>query len=241
MVERYTRCQRWRSFPKESWYKDLREFMGNGRFSACEIGCGDGINICEAALVFPEATFSGFDLSQDSIALAQRRIEVNHLQERVTALCANAESSDPEPQIFDAVLAIGVIHHVQIEAVMPNILQRLRPGGLVIFSEPTAFSKSLQWLRDRSGVPKEVSEFERQLDMDEVKALAAPFERVEVRLYLVLARLSRFLRSKDGQLPSSWRGWMINLLFGLDYWALRLAPGLGRLAGHVVITGYKPQ
>ena len=76
-----------------------------------EIGCGigtDTVNFARAG-----ASVTAIDLSEASVELTRRRLEVYGLGERATVHVGNAEDlpSILPPQTFDLVYSFGVIHH----------------------------------------------------------------------------------------------------------------------------------
>src|SRR5262249_17106443 len=76
-----------------------------------EIGCGIGTDTVNFARAGAQVT--AIDLSDESAALARRRLEVLGLSDRATIHVGNAEElpSILAPQTFDLVYSFGVVHH----------------------------------------------------------------------------------------------------------------------------------
>ena len=76
-----------------------------------EIGCGIGTDTVNFARAGAHVT--ALELSEESAALARRRLEVYGLSDRVTIHVGNAEELPRVvlPQAFDLVYSFGVIHH----------------------------------------------------------------------------------------------------------------------------------
>lgn len=87
-----------------------------------EIGCGIGTDT--VAFARAGATVTAVDLSEESLALAAKRVAVYGLEDRVTLIPANAERlSDAVPAApYDLVYSFGVIHHTpHPEAVLDQV------------------------------------------------------------------------------------------------------------------------
>lgn len=97
-----------------------------------EIGCGIGTDTVSFASAGAEVT--AVDLSEKSIELARRRVEVYGLSNRVRFIHANAEElADRLPgETFDLVYSFGVIHHTpHPERVMDQVRRLTKPGSTV--------------------------------------------------------------------------------------------------------------
>ena len=87
-----------------------------------EIGCGIGTDTIRFAR--SGATVTAVDLSEESLAIAARRMAIYGLEKQVTLIPANAErlSDAVSPEAYDLVYSFGVIHHTpRPEAVLEQI------------------------------------------------------------------------------------------------------------------------
>ncbi|MBU1229145.1 MAG: methyltransferase domain-containing protein [Proteobacteria bacterium] len=98
---------------------------------ALECGCGTGIFTRELAKT--GASITAADISEDLLAIARQRLAVPN----VRFVNANLESPGAVPdQMFDALLGVSVLHHLNLEKALPVLASKLRPGGRFAFSEP---------------------------------------------------------------------------------------------------------
>ena len=92
-----------------------------------EIGCGlgtDGAQFAEAG-----ADYTGVDLTEAAVELAQKRFEIFHLPGTFRA--ADAEQLDFPDNSFDLVYSHGVLHHTPDTAgAVKEVRRVLKPGGL---------------------------------------------------------------------------------------------------------------
>jgi 2-polyprenyl-3-methyl-5-hydroxy-6-metoxy-1,4-benzoquinol methylase len=95
-----------------------------------EIGCGVG----NFTRVFAAtgARILGVDISPD---LLDRARQQGLPPEQVQFVCKRFEECELDGP-FDAVIGSSVLHHLDMQAALPNILRLLKPGGAMTFAEP---------------------------------------------------------------------------------------------------------
>ena len=95
------------------------------------IGAGFG----EDALVLAKvgAEVKAFDLSPDSVSIAQKRAEQESLDIEFRQMAA--EKLDYDSDYFDIVVARDILHHVEIEETMSEVRRVLKKGGILCFNE----------------------------------------------------------------------------------------------------------
>lgn len=96
------------------------------------IGCGFGEDAVRMAILGFQV--DAFDLSGESLEIAKAMAE----RERVVVsfLKAPVEQLPYPDQVFDAVLAIDILHHVDIPKAMTEMRRVLKPGGVFVAREP---------------------------------------------------------------------------------------------------------
>jgi len=222
LVDRYRSCARWRTRYPECVIRLLTLHTPK---HICDFGCGSGEMACRLGRLGYRVT--GLDVSPDLIEVARERAELDGVSDRVKFIVADGASVNITDGAFDAVLAMSVVHHMPLEDALHALERLLCPGGRIAFLEPVAYSKALQWLRDRSWVEKDISPDERQLSADEVRYIGKRFIVEQQRHYYLLARLWRILPAgwiKYGETPL---GWFDQMLLAI--------PGVKRFAGVVAI------
>lgn len=226
LLERYQTCARWRTYYPECIVhfltKNRPEHIG-------DFGCGSGEMACRLGLLGYRVT--GIDVSPDLIEVARERARLEGVEDRVTFVVADAATAPITDGAFDAVLAMSVVHHMPAEDALNALERLLRPGGRIAFLEPVAYSKTLQWLRNRTPLEKDVSPDERQLCADEIRLIGKRFIIEEQRHFLMLARLRRLLPEACFRVGE-------RILSTIDQ-ALFLIPGMTHFAGVVAILARK--
>lgn len=207
--------------PHEFVYHLLMPLAGK---RVLDFACGDGEHSCLLAACGAHVT--AFDLSPVAVEKARSRIALNKFEGCIDVDVREAGKTGYSSGAFDLVVGIAVLHHLTM--CLPDVLEEigrvLAPGGVAIFLEPVACSPLLRRVRKLVPVKTCATEDERQLNSGDLALLRQYFGAVECWHYRCLVRLGRILGP-----------WVGSLLRPLDYYAVRLFPGLSRFYGTVVI------
>lgn len=108
-----------------------------------DIGCGPG----QLLQLLPETDYVGYDLNPDYVEAARRRFG-----ERAEFHCADATRAELNGGSFDAVIAHGLLHHLDDEGadrLMQVAAAAIHPEGRVLTADPTPLDESsrlAKWL-----------------------------------------------------------------------------------------------
>jgi len=103
------------------------------------------------------------DLSPDLLEQAKKRVS----NERAQFLLQDAENLTLPNESFDAVVGISILHHLRIEAALPQVLRVLKPGGRFVFTEPNMLNpqvfleRHVPSIRESSGTSPDETAFYR--------------------------------------------------------------------------------
>jgi ubiquinone/menaquinone biosynthesis C-methylase UbiE len=116
-------------YQKEWHIPEAADFAGTQGLKVLEIGCGLGTDGAQFAVA--GAHYTGVDLTDAAIELAQTRFEIFNLQGKFHT--ADAEKLDFADGSFDLVYSHGVLHHTpDIERAVSEIHRVLKPGGRAV-------------------------------------------------------------------------------------------------------------
>jgi cyclopropane fatty-acyl-phospholipid synthase-like methyltransferase len=114
-----------------------------GQGAVLEIDCSVG-NISEAFLRFPEIIFTGIDIDEKALAVAQRRFhDLGNFRFSLRSLQELSSAGES----FDYVLFAGMLHHVDdttAECLLRDALSCTTANGTIVIYEPEA-------VRDKDG------------------------------------------------------------------------------------------
>jgi ubiquinone/menaquinone biosynthesis C-methylase UbiE len=120
------------------WMADALDYRGAVGLDVLDVGCGQGIDLCEFAMA--GATVTGIDLTPRHVELAHQHLYELGLDGRVVE--GDAEDLPFPDRAFDRVCSNGVLHHTPD---MPRALQEirrvLRPSGyatVVVYNRDSA-------------------------------------------------------------------------------------------------------
>ncbi len=116
-------------YQKEWHIPQAADFAGARGLRVLEIGCGLGTD--GAQFAGAGADYTGVDLTDAAIELAQKRFELFNLPGNFQT--ADAENLDFADDSFDLVYSHGVLHHTpDTERAIREIHRVLRPGGRAV-------------------------------------------------------------------------------------------------------------
>jgi len=106
----------------------------------CDIGCADGLVLNLMAQAFPESTFVGFDIDENSIRKAEKRAADAGLT-NVAFRLQDAGAEVVEAEQFDYIMAFDAIHdQTRPFEALKNIQLMLKEGGVFSMVDITASS-----------------------------------------------------------------------------------------------------
>jgi 2-polyprenyl-3-methyl-5-hydroxy-6-metoxy-1,4-benzoquinol methylase len=149
-----------------------------------EIGSGAG----EKAMIMAEhgARVTGIDISDEKIVAASQLGAYRGSSAEFKVM--DAESLDFGENAFDVVCGEGVLHHLDLQKVIPEICRVLKPDGAAFFTEPLAANpvlKAFRWL-----TPKMRSPDEHPLTSKDLEFIRSSFESANFRFFNMVTPLA---------------------------------------------------
>lgn len=233
-VKRYTSPLRKR-LPPEYRFHILGKLDGK---TVLEVGCGDGANAILLAKLGAQVV--GVDVSQESIALANKRAALNGVRDSVEFVCSPLELVNLPPDHFDMVVGVAILHHViaTLDLVLRRLVAAAKPRGLFLFAEPINFNSTLRRIRLSLPVRTEATPDERPLEKSEVDVVRHSVPDLLIRPFALFGRLDRFVLSDSNYEKSSVRRRMISNVLAAADWVLLSSPGIRNLGGTAVLYGH---
>jgi SAM-dependent methyltransferase len=192
---------------------------------ALELGCG----LTNHAMPLAErgVEVCAIDISPVAVAEMRRRVVDTGLGHLVTTQVMNAEELAFTAGSFDLVVGTGILHHLDLSLVYPQIARVLRPGGVGAFVEPLGRNPLINLYR--SLTPGMRTPDEHPLVESDFAMAREWFENVEVSYFHAATLLSvpfrrtRYFESVLGRLE------------GIDSYAFERVPVTRTLAWTCVL------
>lgn len=233
VLARYGNSLLRRRFHTEYRFRILGSLKGQNVLDA---GCGEGSNSLLLAKL--GASVTGIDISPGSIDLARRKATANELEDKTRFVCSPLETADLLPDSFDMIWADNILHHLitDLDSILRMFLTWIKPGGMIILTEPINLNQTLRNLRFRIPLKTRTTPDERPLEPAELERIRHYFPHLQIRHFSFLGRVSRFLLRNQNYEHSSWlQRATASSLAMVDYGLLSL-PYARNLAGIAVMS-----
>jgi ubiquinone/menaquinone biosynthesis C-methylase UbiE len=187
----------------------LQNLAGKKILDFCSGSGETSVIIAKKGAAFVES----FDISQIAVNIAKRRMKVNKVDQIVNVEAMSAYSLTYPDAFFDIVYGNAVLHHLDLESALKEICRVLKDGGECIFCEPFSGSRALRSIRDKIPIKSNLSQYERQLDTQDVEFLADCFSWSKFKYFGFFSRFDAVLERErviealwnfDRPLLSSW-------------------------------------
>ena len=159
-----------------------------------EIGCGPGGSSGDLAAA--GATITGVDISANAVELAKQQAIAGKFDDRASYHVMDAEALEFQTDKFDLVCGCGIVHHLDIESGLSEVVRVLKPGGRAVFYEPLGHNPLINLYRKLT--PSKRSEDEHPLHWKDIKSIRRRFTEAEFRVFHLLSLLTIPIRSLPG-------------------------------------------
>ncbi len=150
--------------------------------------CGPGETSLKLAKM-GYATVNGIDISAKEIESARQRMVDAGFSEKTDFKVMDAENMDFDDDTFDVIVCNGVLHHLDVDAALPELARTLKPGGIIVAMEALGYNPLINLYRKMTPHLRTAWETDHILTLSELKKGRKFFDKVSVR-YFYLATLA---------------------------------------------------
>lgn len=191
-----------------------------------DLGCGTG----QFAVILAKlgALVDAMDISGVAIELAEKRANVNEVNDRITFQKMSVYDLAYPDNSFDLIVGLSILHHIRDKDRIVEPLSRiLKPGGRILFREPFGNSSFLERLRLL--VPVSVNEEDKthwneQIKYKDLDVFRRRFD-VHFKEFQLFSRMDRVVKWSP----------FIKILGHIDLFMLEKLPFLRSYARDIVI------
>jgi ubiquinone/menaquinone biosynthesis C-methylase UbiE len=122
----------------------LKKYEKDGNLALLDVGCGDGLTATFVEKHFPSWQTTGIDISEKSIAAAQKR-QIRKAQFQLF----NGQHIPFENESFDVVFIAAVLHHIEFslhQHLIKEMYRVLKPGGRLYLFEHNPLNPVTKYL-----------------------------------------------------------------------------------------------
>ncbi len=171
-----------------------------------DLGCGCGA--ISVYLAKAGARVTGIDISPNMIKTASNLAKSHNVSRNTTFKVGNVEKLDFPDNFFDLAVGKAILHHIDMKQVLPELDRVLKPGAVVLFSEPLAYNP-LALFYDKFATGSLRSEGERRITLKELKIINEKFRDVKwrgINIFSILLFLIDFIYLKitRPKIPLNW-------------------------------------
>ena len=194
--------------------------------------CGEGdVSVSLASL---GANMTGIDISDVSIKFANEKARNSRQENKPLFLVMDGENMKFADNSFDYIVCTGVLHHLDLAKVYPELARVLKPGGQIICGEPLAYNPVFQLYRKMTPHLRTEWEAEHILTKRSIFSAKKYFGRVEARFYHLATLAAVPFRHSPVFEP------MLGLLEAVDA-ILLMIPGVRWLAWQTIFVLSDPK
>jgi SAM-dependent methyltransferase len=150
--------------------------------------CGDGARAITAAKAGARLAI-GIDISRTSVDNARRDAAAAGVAENTYFVQADAENTRLPDNSIDVVLACGVLHHLDLSFVFPELRRILAPGGKVFAFEALDYNPAIKLYRKLTPAMRTDWEKSHILSLADVQFARRFFELGDMRFFHITSIL----------------------------------------------------
>jgi ubiquinone/menaquinone biosynthesis C-methylase UbiE len=144
--------------------------------------CGNGEDAIYLAR-HGAARVIGIDISDVSIQNCREGACAARVDDRVSFQTMDAEALTFEDNTFDLITEYGVLHHLDLDKSMSELVRVLKPGGRFIGTETLGHNPLIRWYRTRTPELRTAWEAQHILRRDSFELMERYFTNVEMHFF----------------------------------------------------------
>ncbi|GGE33341.1 hypothetical protein GCM10011360_21490 [Primorskyibacter flagellatus] len=230
----------WKKYSNKKWYTttakikdDLFAMIGDmpAGSSFLDLGCGLGGQSLMAAKSGMKV--SAIDISPESVKETRALLEKNGFTD-FFAEVMDAEYLDFPDNSFDLIVCSGVLHHMDVNAVFPQMARVLKPGGRVIALEALGYNPAIRLYRRMTPKLRTAWEPDHIITFKEINLAKKSFGSIKTRNYFLFSVLAAYFHKKPYFKP------LLATLSAVDSVILSI-PGVKHLSWQIMVIFSDPK
>jgi SAM-dependent methyltransferase len=126
---------------------DVQQYINPKDRVALDFGCGEKATATHLLLDGACNHVTAFDISEVRVSRARTRVGKRTSDNTVGFLVADGHKTPFPDDAFDIVVGLAILHHLDLELALREVMRILRPGGRAVFREPLVHNPVLRVAR----------------------------------------------------------------------------------------------
>ncbi|WP_417620878.1 class I SAM-dependent methyltransferase [Parasphingorhabdus sp.] len=230
----------WKKYSNKKWYtvsakikEDFLNIISKAPKGSTflDLGCGLG----EQSLTAAKAGLKvhSIDISPESVEETRDLLTRNGFTD-FEAQVMDAEHLTFEDNKFDLIVCSGVLHHMDVVSVFPELARVLKPSGKIIALEALGYNPFIQAYRRLTPKLRTAWEADHIITFKELRIAKESFEKIQTKNYFLLSILAAWFHKRSFFKP------MLKTLLAIDDVILRI-PGFKHMSWQIMITMSGPK
>jgi len=216
--------------PTYAVFQEMKQLIGDIRGKRVrESGCGEGWTTVEYAALGGE--IDSFDISSVAIHHARSLLQNKNYENTCSFKKMAAEQLDYEDEVFDVVVGFAILHHLDLDKSIPELLRVMKKGAKAYFAEPLGTNPIINLYRRLT--PQYRTRDEKPLVLDHFNTYARRFTEFTHHEYYLTALFPLGLVYLKLPMPFIQR--INRRCIDLDEWILKRFPSLGKYAWYTIV------
>lgn len=158
-----------------------------------DYACGNGVESVKVAK-YGARLVMGIDISPGSVANAKALAEKEGVADKCLFFVGDCENTELPESCIDVVLCAGVLHHMNLDFVYPELQRIMVPGGKLLAVEALNYNPVIRAYRMRTPEMRTDWEKDHILDLDDVDHAKKYFSVEELNFWHLTSFLAAFFR-----------------------------------------------
>lgn len=230
----------WKKYSNKKWYttttkikEDLFAIIAAmpKETSFLDLGCGLGSQSLIAAKAGMKV--SAIDISPESVAETRALLKREGFKD-FYAEVMDAEYLDFPDNSFDLIVCSGVLHHMDVNAVFPQMARVLKPGGRVVALEALGYNPLIRAYRRLTPHLRTAWEPDHIITFKEINIARKNFASIKTKNYFLLSVLAALFHRRSFFKP------LLSVLQAIDSVILSI-PVIKHLSWQIMVIFSEPK
>lgn len=230
----------WKKYSNKKWYtinakikEDLFSIIRKQPVGSSFLDLGCGLGGQSLMAVKAGMKVSAIDISPESVEETRALLKREGFHDFFASVM-DAEYLEFPDNSFDLIVCSGVLHHMDVTSVFPQLARVLKPGGKVIALEALGYNPIIRAYRRLTPKLRTAWEPDHIITFKEINIARKSFDQIRTKNYFLFSIFAAFFYKRSFFNP------LLKFLLVVDGVVLKI-PIIKHLSWQIMITFMKPK